>query len=111
MNQSAKTPDGGLTNSPEGFPRPSFVGYSVLMWKVLNRRASKRLRDRGANGQGVAELLTDEEIRRLRLQDPDVQERLRQIHKQIDDGEPLSPGVTPQELPDFLREQRKHVDS
>jgi hypothetical protein len=81
------------------------------MWKVLSRRSSKRLTDRGTNGQGVAERLTDEEIRRQRLQDPEVQERLRQIHKQIDNGEPLSPGITPQELPDFLREQRKHVDS
>jgi hypothetical protein len=51
---------------------------------------------------------SDAQIRQDRLRDPEVQERLRQIHKQIDDGEPLSPGITPEELADFLSEQRKH---
>ena len=51
------------------------------------------------------------EIRKERLHDPDVQERLRQIHEQIDTGEPLSPGISGEELPDFLREQREQLDT
>ena len=46
-----------------------------------------------------------------RLHDLDVQERLRQIHEQIDAGEPLSPGISGEELPDFLREQAERLDT
>jgi hypothetical protein len=45
------------------------------------------------------------ERRKERLRDPAVQERLRQIHEQIDAAEPLSSGISEEELPDFLREQ------
>ena len=48
--------------------------------------------------------------RKERLRDPDVQERLRQIHEQIDAGEPLSSGISEEALPDFLREQRERLD-
>ena len=51
------------------------------------------------------------DVRKDRLNDPDVQERLRQIHEQIDAGEPLSPGIPGEELPDFLREQREQLDT
>ncbi|MGZ5306726.1 MAG: hypothetical protein ACXWEG_08330 [Actinomycetota bacterium] len=51
------------------------------------------------------------ERRKERLHDPDVQERLRQIHEQIDAGEPLIPGISGEELPDFLREQREQLDT
>lgn len=51
------------------------------------------------------------EIRRQRLVDPDVQERLRQIHDQIDTGGHVSPGISGEDLPDFLREQREHLDT
>ncbi len=63
-----------------------------------------------ADREARHEVLSDEEMRRRRLQDPEVQERLRQIHKQIDNGEPLSPGIKPEELQDFLRDKRKGVD-
>ena len=49
--------------------------------------------------------------RKERLRDPDVQERLRQIHEQIDAGEPLSSGISGEELPDFLGEQREQLDT
>jgi hypothetical protein len=51
------------------------------------------------------------EARKERLRDPDVQERLRRIHEQIAAGEPLSPGIPGEELPDFLREQREQLDT
>ena len=51
------------------------------------------------------------ERRKDRLNDPDVQERLRQIHEQIDAGELLSPGISGEELPDFLREQPEQLDT
>ena len=51
------------------------------------------------------------ERRNERLHDPDVQERLRQIHEQIDRGVPLSPGISGEELADFLREQREQLDT
>ena len=47
---------------------------------------------------------TDEERRQRRLQDPDVQKRLQEIRKSIARGED-APGVTAEELPEFLREQ------
>lgn len=46
-----------------------------------------------------------------RLHDPDVQERLRQIHDQIDTGGYMSPGISGEDLPDFLREQRAYLDT
>ena len=51
------------------------------------------------------------EMRKERLRDRDVQERLRQIHEQIDAGEPLSSGISEEELPDFLRGQREPLDT
>lgn len=79
------------------------------MSRVSNKRSKgDRVND---SGGGVEGLPSDEETRQKRLQDPEVQERLRQIHKQIDNGEPLSRGITREELPDFLREQRKHLDT
>ena len=36
---------------------------------------------------------------------------LRQIHEKIDAGEPLSSGISGEELPDFLREQREQLDT
>lgn len=50
-------------------------------------------------------------IRSQRVRDPDVQERLRQIHDQIDAGGPMSPGISGDDLPDFLREQREQLDT
>ena len=61
-----------------------------------------------ASGEGSS---SAPEIRRQRLVDPDVQERLRQIHDQIDTGGRMSPGISGEELPDFLREQRDHLDT
>ena len=79
------------------------------MSRVSNKR-SKGDRVNNRRDGGVEGLPSDEETQK-RLQDPEVQERLRQIHKQIDNGEPLSRGITREELPDFLREQRKHLDT
>ena len=53
---------------------------------------------------------SDEELRRRRLRDPEVQERLRQIHEQIEGGTPLGRGIPQDELQDFLREQRNQLD-
>jgi len=46
-----------------------------------------------------------------RLHDPDVRERLRQIHDQINNVGHMSPGIAGEDLPDFLREHRKHLDT
>ena len=54
--------------------------------------------------------LSVSESRRERLRDPEVQERLRQILDQLDADEPLSPGISGEELPDFLGEQREQLD-
>lgn len=52
---------------------------------------------------------SDEELRQ-RLKDSEVQERLRQIHEQIEsDGTP-TPGISQDELQYFLRGQRKQLD-
>jgi len=50
-------------------------------------------------------------IRSQRLRDPVVKERLRQIHDQIDTGGYMSPGISGEDLPDFLREQREQLDT
>ena len=50
--------------------------------------------------------LTDEERRQRRLQDPEVQERLREIRETINHG-PSGSGIDAEELPDFLREERR----
>jgi len=52
----------------------------------------------------------DEELRQRRLQDPEVREHLRQIHDQIERDGTLSPGISQDELQDFLREQREQLD-
>lgn len=46
----------------------------------------------------------DEERRQRRLQNPEVQKRLQEIRESIARGE-KGPGVTAEELPEFLREQ------
>ncbi|MGH2595884.1 MAG: hypothetical protein ACRDH7_07965 [Actinomycetota bacterium] len=53
---------------------------------------------------------SDEELRGRRLRDPEVQDRLRQIHEQIEGGETSGPGLSQDELQDFLREQRSQLD-
>ncbi len=50
------------------------------------------------------ETSSDKELRRRRLQDPGVRARVQEILDQMERGEPLSPGITAEELPDFLRE-------
>ena len=71
---------------------------------------SRTLDDRGDGGVmperiGVREDdATDEERRQRRLQDPDVLKRLEEIFESSARGED-GPGVTAEELPEFLREQ------
>jgi hypothetical protein len=48
----------------------------------------------------------DEERRQRRLQDPEVQQRLHDIREAIGHG-PTNRVVHPEELPDFLGEQRQ----
>jgi len=50
------------------------------------------------------ELLSDEEIRRRHLENPDVMWRARQAAERAKRGEPEGDGITAEELPDFLRE-------
>jgi hypothetical protein len=54
----------------------------------------------------VGEHARDEERRRRRLQDPDVRSRLREIHEEMERGDPPGPGITSKELDDFLRERQ-----
>ena len=51
------------------------------------------------------EKATEDKDRRKRLDDPEVQARLREIHETIDSNAPLRPGVDAEALPGFLRER------
>ncbi len=50
---------------------------------------------------------TDETRRRNRLDDPATRERVREIQDELKHGQIDDPGVDAEELPDFLREQRR----
>jgi hypothetical protein len=50
------------------------------------------------------ELLSDEEIRRRHIENPDVMRRARQAAELAKRGEPEGDGITAEELPDFLLE-------
>lgn len=52
----------------------------------------------------VADDDTDQEIRAKRLRDPEVQARLREIQESLKRGDPPGPGISGEELSDFLRE-------
>ena len=49
---------------------------------------------------------TDAARRQRRLQDPEVQKRIREIQDEVKGGKNPGPGITAEELPDFLREQK-----
>ena len=48
--------------------------------------------------------VSDEEIRRRILSDPEVQARIREIKAESKAGRVTGPGIGPEELVDFLRE-------
>ena len=52
----------------------------------------------------VADHASDEQIRAKRLQDPEVQARVREIQERLRRGEPPGPGISAEALQDFLRE-------
>jgi anti-sigma28 factor (negative regulator of flagellin synthesis) len=49
--------------------------------------------------------ISDEELMRRALSDPEVQARIREIKQQIEEGRLSGPGIGPEELPGFLRER------
>jgi hypothetical protein len=51
--------------------------------------------------------LTDEERLRRKLDDPEVQRRIREIRKEQAEEKGDRPSVDAEELPDFLREHRR----
>jgi hypothetical protein len=53
-----------------------------------------------------AEQTDEDEIYLEQMRDPAVRERLRAIFETAQSG-PSGPGVTPEELPGFLREHRR----
>lgn len=56
--------------------------------------------------QLASDELTDEERRRRRLDDSDVQRRIKEIRKEQAEEKGDRPSVNAEELPDFLREHR-----
>jgi hypothetical protein len=48
---------------------------------------------------------TEDSLRDEQMSDPDVQARVKQIFEDAKQGK-SGPGITAEELPDFLREQR-----
>jgi hypothetical protein len=40
-----------------------------------------------------------------RLEDPEIQRKLREVREIIESDSPLDPGLGPDQLPDFLRER------
>ena len=54
--------------------------------------------------QTDAERDADEEMRRRRLADPAVQAKVREIQESIRRGDDPGPGMSAEELPDFLRD-------
>jgi hypothetical protein len=49
-------------------------------------------------------VVSEEEMRREHLEDPEVKARVRAIRERMRRGEPPGPGITQEQLPDFLRE-------
>lgn len=70
----------------------------------------RRIREQAFEDRGPAvrpkrdAVLSDEQMRRERLDDPEVKARVRAIQERMRRGEPPGPGITEEELPDFLRE-------
>jgi len=44
-------------------------------------------------------------VRRKLAEDPDLQQRLREVREVIGSDEQLEPGITADQLPEFLRER------
>jgi hypothetical protein len=56
------------------------------------------------------EILSDEEVRRRLLTDPELRARAEEILEQAKNGGPVGPGILAEELPDFLRERKRSMD-
>jgi hypothetical protein len=57
------------------------------------------------HAEPVDDTKTDDAARAKRLRDPDAQARVNDILERRRRGEPPGPGITAEDLPDFLRKQ------
>jgi hypothetical protein len=70
--------------------------------KQEGRVTTRRVRQE----KGIAE----DDARRQRLDDPDVQARLREVREVIDSRAPLPPGIDADSLPGFLRDWEQTLE-
>jgi hypothetical protein len=66
--------------------------------------------DRGRDRRRRPTLLSDEELRRRVMADPDVRARLKEVLQHVKDGGSEDPGLGPDALREFLREYEQGLD-